>query len=93
MPGLAWSGSGKISKVEVSADGGTSWRMATLDSAGSEHDWTMWQVAFALDRPGPVNLVARAADIAGNAQPETRDARRLDSYAYNVCQRIRCIVV
>jgi DMSO/TMAO reductase YedYZ molybdopterin-dependent catalytic subunit len=91
--GLAWSGLGKISKVEVSADGGASWRAATVDSAGSDHDWALWQAALALDQPGPVSLVARATDAAGNTQPATRDARRLDLYAYNVCHRIRCIVV
>jgi len=91
--GLAWSGFGKISKVEVSADGGESWRAATMDADGSEHDWAMWQVAFSLDRPGPVSLVARATDVAGNTQPANRDARRLDLYAYNVCHTIRCIVI
>jgi DMSO/TMAO reductase YedYZ molybdopterin-dependent catalytic subunit len=90
--GLAWSGFGKILQVEVSADGGASWRAATIDSAGSNYDWAMWQVAFLLDRPGAVNLVARATDVAGNTQPATRDARRVDLYAYNVCHSVRCIV-
>ena len=93
VQGLAWSGSGKISKVEASADGGATWRAATVDSPGSDYDWAMWQVAFPLDRPGAVNWVARATDIAGNTQPVTRDARRLDGYAYNVCQSVRCIVI
>jgi DMSO/TMAO reductase YedYZ molybdopterin-dependent catalytic subunit len=91
--GLAWSGFGKISKVEVSDDGGASWRLATVDSGGSDHDWAMWQAVLTFDRPGPVNLVARATDVAGNTQPETRETHRLDLYAYNVCHRIRCIVV
>lgn len=91
--GLAWSGSGKISKVEVSADGGGTWRAATIDSAGSDYDWTMWQVAILLDRPGAANLVARATDVAGNTQPAKRDARRLDRYAYNVCHSVRCVVI
>jgi DMSO/TMAO reductase YedYZ molybdopterin-dependent catalytic subunit len=91
--GLAWSGAGKISQVEVSADDGVSWRAATVDSTGSNYDWAMWQVAFLFDRPGAVNLIARATDAAGNTQPTTRDARRVDLYAYNVCHRIRCIVI
>jgi DMSO/TMAO reductase YedYZ molybdopterin-dependent catalytic subunit len=93
MKGLAWSGSSKISQVDVSADEGASWRAATLDSAESNYDWAMWQVALLLVQPGAVNLTARAKDAAGNTQPASRDARRVDLYAYNVCHRIRCVVV
>jgi hypothetical protein len=64
-----------------------------VDSAGSDFDWAMWQAAFLLDRPGAVDMVARATDVAGNTQPASRDARRVDLYAYNVCPRIRCVVV
>ena len=32
ISGLAWSGAGRIVKVEVTVDGGASWREATLDS-------------------------------------------------------------
>lgn len=91
--GLAWSGFGKISKVEVSADEGASWRAANVDNTGSDYDWAMWQVAFPLDRPGAVNLMARATDVAGNTQPTTRDPRRMDMYAYNVCHSVRCVVI
>lgn len=90
--GLAWSGFGKISKVEVSDDGGVSWQAAGVDGGG-DHDWALWEITFSLNRPGPVNLVARATDVAGNIQPAQRDPRRLDRYAYNVCHNIHCIVI
>jgi DMSO/TMAO reductase YedYZ molybdopterin-dependent catalytic subunit len=35
ISGLAWSGYGKVTKVEVSADGGKSWAKAALQSAGA----------------------------------------------------------
>lgn len=91
--GLAWSGSGKVSNIQVSADGGASWRPATVDSAGGSYDWTLWQVSFPLDRPGVANLVSQATDDSGNTQPTARDPRRVDRYAYNVCHRIRCVVL
>jgi DMSO/TMAO reductase YedYZ molybdopterin-dependent catalytic subunit len=91
--GLAWSGFGKVSKVALSADDGASWQAATLDDAGSDHDWALWQIALPVDQHGPVNLVARATDVNGNTQPATRDPRRLDGYAYNVCHHVRCIVI
>ena len=36
ISGLSWSGNGRISKVEVSADGGKSWAPAALQDAGAE---------------------------------------------------------
>ncbi|MGH9326978.1 MAG: molybdopterin-dependent oxidoreductase [Terriglobia bacterium] len=91
--GLAWSGSGKIVEVQVSADGGNHWRMATLDSSSSRYDWSLWRAAFDLNQSGVVELVSKATDSAGHTQPASRDPRRLDLYAYNVWERIRCVVV
>jgi sulfite oxidase len=91
--GLAWSGSGKVSTIQVSADGGSSWQSATVDSAGGSYDWTLWQVSFPLGRPGVTNLVSKATDDSGNTQPGARDPRRVDRYAYNIYHRIRCVVL
>ncbi len=91
--GLAWSGSAKISDVQVSADGGSSWQPATVSGGGNTYDWAQWQISFALDRPGVVNLVAKATDDVGNTQPEKWDPRRADLYAYNVWHRIRCVLL
>ena len=93
VDGLAWSGSGKVSNVQVSADGGSSWQPATVDSAGGSYDWTLWRISFPLGRPGVINLASKATDDSGNTQPATRDPRRADLYAYNVCHRIRCVVL
>ena len=93
VQGLAWSGGGKIASVQVSADGGSSWRMATLDSPGENYDWTLWRISFPLEQPGVVNLVSKATDDSGGVQPETRDPRRADLYGYNVWHRIRCVVL
>jgi DMSO/TMAO reductase YedYZ molybdopterin-dependent catalytic subunit len=91
--GLAWSGLGKVSNIQVSADDGSSWRPATLEGAGDRYDWMPWQISFLLDRPGAVYFVSKATDDSGNTQPATRDPRRADMYAYNVCHRIRCVVL
>jgi DMSO/TMAO reductase YedYZ molybdopterin-dependent catalytic subunit len=91
--GLAWSGSGNIKSVRVSADGGVSWQPAALNTSASRYDWAMWSSSLDLSRAGVVELVAKATDAAGNSQPEERSSNRLDLYAYNVCDRIRCVVV
>lgn len=91
--GLAWSGCGRVTKVRVSADGGANWQPATLSGAPSRYDWVSWSAALELPRPGVVEFLSRASDLAGNIQPVARNARRADLYAYNVCGRVRCVVI
>src|SRR5579863_8443795 len=67
--GLAWSGLGKVERVELSADGGTSWTPATLDGGESAYDWTLWRVPVELHQRGRLELVCRAVDASGNTQP------------------------
>lgn len=91
--GLAWSGCGRISKVQLSADRAMSWQLASLDGAGNRYDWVRWSVTVGLNTAGVVELIAKATDSAGNEQPLQREPERVDRYAYNVCDRIRCVVV
>lgn len=91
--GLAWSGMSRIQSVRVSSDGGARWQTAVLEPGTSRYDWTLWKTSLDLSRPGVVELVAKATDSAGNTQPEKRSPDRVDLYAYNVCQRVRCVVV
>jgi DMSO/TMAO reductase YedYZ molybdopterin-dependent catalytic subunit len=91
--GLAWSGGGKIKSVQLSADGGITWQSAALNESASRYDWALWTSPLDLNRTGVVELVAKATDVAGNAQPEKWPSDRVDLYAYNVCTRIRCVVI
>jgi DMSO/TMAO reductase YedYZ molybdopterin-dependent catalytic subunit len=90
--GLAWSGAGKIDSVEVSADAGSNWRTAMLDS-GTALEWVVWKASLELTRPGAVEFVARAKDAQGQVQPAERDSARLDAYTNNWYHRVRCVVV
>jgi DMSO/TMAO reductase YedYZ molybdopterin-dependent catalytic subunit len=91
--GLAWSGGGKIKSVQVSADGGVTWQPAALNESASRYDWALWTSSLNINNAGVVELVAKATDGAGNSQPEQWPSDRVDLYAYNVCDRIRCVVV
>jgi DMSO/TMAO reductase YedYZ molybdopterin-dependent catalytic subunit len=91
--GLAWSGGGKIQAVQVSADGGRNWQAAALNESASRYDWALWTASLNLSRPGVVELLAKATDASGNTQPEQRRPDRVDLYAYNVCEHVRCVVV
>jgi DMSO/TMAO reductase YedYZ molybdopterin-dependent catalytic subunit len=70
LTGRSWSGAGRISRVQVSLDGGTTWRPAVLDRRSrQDHGWTQWSVRWGDPRPGRHELLARATDEAGRTQP------------------------
>jgi len=61
IQGTAWSGSGRITRVELSGDGGTTWRDAELVKVFDDpYAWTQWRAAWD---------ASRATDAAGNVQP------------------------
>ena len=66
--GYAWSPSGKIGKVDVSTDGGSTFQPARLMEPNVEKAGVRWEFTFDA-RPGDMTLTARATDDRGNAQP------------------------
>jgi sulfane dehydrogenase subunit SoxC len=68
ISGIAYSGSGTITKVLVSADGGKSWGEAALQGPVSPKAFTRFVMPWRWDGQ-PAVLVSRAWDEAGNAQP------------------------
>lgn len=72
ISGIAWTGVGKIRRVEVSADGGKSWADAALDEHVMSKCLTRFRSAWRWDGTSAV-ILSRATDEAGNVQP-TRDA-------------------
>jgi len=71
VSGIAWSGHGKIRKVEVSADGGQTWREAALSAPVLRHALTRFRIPWKWNG-APAVLKSRATDDAGRVQP-TRD--------------------
>ncbi|HEX6202633.1 MAG TPA: sulfite oxidase [Thermoanaerobaculia bacterium] len=57
-----------VARVEVSGDGGATWRAAELAPERSPWDWRLWSARLPL-AAGRRTLVARAFDAAGRAQP------------------------
>jgi sulfane dehydrogenase subunit SoxC len=68
ISGLAWSGYGKIAKVDVSADGGQSWAPAALQEPVLAKAVTRFRVAWRWNG-GPAILQSRATDESGYVQP------------------------
>ncbi|MBB2911479.1 DMSO/TMAO reductase YedYZ molybdopterin-dependent catalytic subunit [Streptosporangium becharense] len=69
LRGRSWSGHGRIVAVEVSTDGGATWRHARLLDPGPAPAWTRWQVTWNPPETGPYALLARATDETGAVQP------------------------
>ena len=72
ISGLAWSGKGKIAKVEVSADGGATWESALLNEPVLPRCFTRFRIPWHWQGQSAV-LQSRATDEHGNVQP-TRKA-------------------
>ena len=68
VKGIAWSGSGKIKTVELSADGGNTWAEALLDQHVLSKSLTRFRSAWNWDG-APATIMSRAIDENGNVQP------------------------
>ncbi|WP_424969518.1 sulfite dehydrogenase [Dinoroseobacter sp. S76] len=85
ITGLAWSGRGHITRVDVSLDGGKNWQEARLGAPGTDKALTR----FYLDHSWQgeeMMLQARAHDSTGYVQPtktQLREVRGLNSIYHN----------
>ncbi len=69
ISGLAWSGRGRIRRVDVSADGGRSWARAALQDPVLPRCLTRFRAPWRWDGT-PAVLKSRAIDDTGQVQPE-----------------------
>jgi DMSO/TMAO reductase YedYZ molybdopterin-dependent catalytic subunit len=75
--GAAWASDNEIVRVEVSADGGSTWKDATLLGDSKPNAWRFWEFNWKTPTaPGKQTLVARATDSLGRMQPAHRDPDR-----------------
>ena len=81
LHGRSWSGHGPVRHVEVSTDGGVTWRRA--HPAGAHHHrrhaWQRWHIPWHPTAAGRYTLRARATDATGVTQP---DRTPLNSLGY-----------
>ena len=85
--GFAWSGQGPITRVELSVDGGRTWRGATLGQQPSAAAWCEWRAGWE-PSAGTYDLIARATDASGEQQPLENRANPL-GYMNNAAQPVR----
>lgn len=68
ISGLAWSGYGKVKKVDVSADGGKTWAQAELQQPVLPLALVRFRIPWRWNG-GPAVLLSRATDDSGYVQP------------------------
>ncbi|WP_297776914.1 sulfite dehydrogenase [uncultured Roseovarius sp.] len=87
ITGLAWSGHGAITRVDVSKDGGKTWETARLAKPGEAKALTRFYLDTTWDGEEML-LQSRAMDETGYIQPtkaQLREVRGLNSVYHNNC--------
>jgi sulfane dehydrogenase subunit SoxC len=74
ISGLAWSGRGRVTRVDVSVDGGRHWRVARLESPALSKCLTRFNIDWTWDGK-PALVMSRAMDETGHVQPTMRQLR------------------
>jgi sulfane dehydrogenase subunit SoxC len=76
VSGLAWSGRGKIRRVDVSVDGGRNWRTARLETPVLDRCMTRFNIDWIWDGK-PALIQSRATDDSGYVQPTYGELRKV----------------
>jgi DMSO/TMAO reductase YedYZ molybdopterin-dependent catalytic subunit len=87
VKGVAWDGGFGIAAVEVSIDGGDSWRAAELGPDLGRFAWRQWRYALPAARAGRYVVMARASNRIGSGQTYELNFNPA-GYHNNVVQRI-----
>lgn len=85
--GAAWCGDAEVARVEVTTDGGRTWRAAELGRDRAPRAWRLWAYEWKPASAGQVVIAARAIDTQGRVQPADRDPAIITPYANNWIDR------
>lgn len=89
LAGIAWAGDRGISRVEVSEDGGRTWRPATLKREMSTLTWRLWAADIEAGK-GRHQVMVRSTDGGGEVQesdvtaPHPAGASGFDTVTFEV---------
>jgi len=87
VKGIAWDGGRGIAQVDVSTDGGRSWRSATLGPDLGRFSFRSFSLAVTPSAAGAMVVMARATNRAGTTQTAELIPNPA-GYHHNVMQRI-----
>jgi hypothetical protein len=90
ISGTAWSNGSPITRVDVSVDGGSTWKQANLFKDKSQYGWRLWELYWKAEY-GKHTLMSRATNAAGQTQPLVEEWNP-NGYLWNVAQRVEIFV-
>lgn len=70
LRGIAFSGSGRITRIEISEDNLKSWRDARLGEDYGRYSFRTWEFSWTPKSPGRHTIAVRATDEQGGIQPD-----------------------
>ncbi|HEY4553456.1 MAG TPA: sulfite oxidase [Bacillaceae bacterium] len=87
--GIAWTGGGFITKVDISTDCGRTWYEAQLHVHDQRsYEWVPWSYEWTASKKGEYTIISRAADSSGRIQPAEPFWNR-KGYGYNAIDQVR----
>jgi DMSO/TMAO reductase YedYZ molybdopterin-dependent catalytic subunit len=89
--GIAFSGYGGVTTVDVSTDGLKTWQPARLGEDLGRYSFRTWEFSWTPKTAGRYTLAARASDTAGNTQPD-QSLWNPGGYLWNRIERQDCFV-
>jgi DMSO/TMAO reductase YedYZ molybdopterin-dependent catalytic subunit len=70
LRGIAFSGYGRVTRVEISDDSGRDWSAAKLGEDHGAYSFRTWEAAWTPKNAGKYAIAVRATDEKGNTQPD-----------------------
>jgi DMSO/TMAO reductase YedYZ molybdopterin-dependent catalytic subunit len=91
LRGIAFSGFGRVNRVEVSDDDGKTWTDAKLGEDYGSYSFRTWEAPWRPKSPGRYRLAVRAADEKGSTQPD-EPVWNPGGYLWNQIERQELVV-
>ncbi len=88
IQGTAWAGEADIVKVEISTDGGSTWKSAKFGHEKAKYAWRSWSFAWKAPKPGDYTILSRATDSQGHTQPAAA-IWNPSGYFYNAYDQVK----
>ncbi|MBL8176849.1 MAG: sulfite oxidase [Bryobacterales bacterium] len=89
--GVAFGGENRISRVDISTDGGATWAAARLGAENFQFAWRTFSYDWKPAKKGHYTLCARATDTSGRVQPIEAEWNP-SGYLWNAIDRISVTV-
>lgn len=88
IKGIAYTGEGIITQVELSFDEGASWHSTTIYSGSTQpYKWKPWEYLWKADKKGEYTIMVKAKDSFGRAQVQEAEWNRR-GYGYNAITKV-----